>query len=123
MMDITYLYTWTNTEQTTLKREDEDGNIAFVPTDPANRDYAEFLASGAAAGPYTEPPVTWDIIRSKRDQLIKDSDWTMLPDATVNQTEWTEYRQILRDIPQTYDNPEDVVWPEPPSISGPNTIE
>jgi len=43
---MTYTYTWTDADQTTLKREDSDGNVAFVPTDPRNRDYAEFLASG-----------------------------------------------------------------------------
>ena len=53
---MTFSYTWANAEQTTLKREDSGGNIAFVPTDPANRDYAEFLASGATAAPYVEPP-------------------------------------------------------------------
>ena len=50
-----YTYTFTNAEERTLKREDERGNIAFVPTDPANRDYAEFLASDATAAPYVTP--------------------------------------------------------------------
>ena len=118
---ITFTYTWTNAEQTSLKREDTDGNVAFVPTDPANRDYAEFLAAGAVAESYTEPPITWDTIRSQRDQLIRDTDWTMIPGATVDQAQWAAYRQILRDLPQTYDNPEDVVWPTQPSTSGPNT--
>jgi len=53
---MTFSYTWSNAEQTSLKREDTDGNIAFVPADPANRDYAEFLASGATAAPYVAPP-------------------------------------------------------------------
>ena len=53
---MTYSYSWTNGEQSALKREDIDGNIAFIPADPANRDYAEFLASGAEAAPYVAPP-------------------------------------------------------------------
>jgi len=53
---MTYTYTWTNAEQTSLKREGTDGNVAFVPTDPANRDYAEFLESGATAADYVAPP-------------------------------------------------------------------
>ena len=53
---MSYTYTWTDAEQTTLKREDADGNIDFVSTDPANRDYAEFLASGATAADYVAPP-------------------------------------------------------------------
>ena len=51
-----FTYTWANAEQTTLKREDADGNVAFVPTDPVNRDYAEFLASGETAADYVAPP-------------------------------------------------------------------
>ena len=53
---MSYTYTFSNAEETTLKREDDQGNIAFVPTDPRNRDYAEFLASGATAAAYVEPP-------------------------------------------------------------------
>lgn len=53
---MTYTYTWTDADQTTLRREDSDGNVAFVPTDPANRDYAEFLSSGAKAVDYVAPP-------------------------------------------------------------------
>ena len=53
---MTYTYTFANAEETTLKREDEQGNIAFVPTDPRNRDYAEFLSSGSTASPYVAPP-------------------------------------------------------------------
>ena len=53
---MSYTYTWVSAEQVTLKREDAEGNVAFVPTDPANTDYAEFLASGAEAAPYVAPP-------------------------------------------------------------------
>ncbi len=52
----TYTYEWINAEQTSLKRTDAEGNVAFVPTDPANRDYAEFLSSGATAADYVAPP-------------------------------------------------------------------
>ncbi len=52
---MSYTYTFDNAEETSLKREDDQGNIAFVPTDPRNRDYAEFLSSGATAAAYVEP--------------------------------------------------------------------
>ena len=52
----TYTYEWTSAEQDSLKRTDAEGNVAFVPTDPANRDYAEFLSSGATASDYIAPP-------------------------------------------------------------------
>ena len=53
---MTFTYTFANAEETMLRREDEQGNIASVPTDPANRDYAEFLSSRAEAAPYVAPP-------------------------------------------------------------------
>ena len=48
-------YTWANAEQTSLKYED-NGQTWFIPTDPANRHYAEYLASGETAAPYVAPP-------------------------------------------------------------------
>ena len=53
---MTFTYTFADAEGISLKREDDQGNIAWVPTDPANRDYAEFLRSGAKAAPYVAPP-------------------------------------------------------------------
>tara|TARA_R100000951_G_scaffold88536_5_gene76577 strand:- start:51 stop:326 length:276 start_codon:yes stop_codon:yes gene_type:complete len=52
----TYTYEWTDAEQTSLKRTDAAGNVAFVPADPGNRDYAEFLSFGETAAEYVEPP-------------------------------------------------------------------
>lgn len=70
-----------------------------------------------------EQPSTWEGVRLKRDLLLKNSDWTMITGATVDQREWSQYRQILRDIPQTYANvkPEKIVWPVEPPVAGPNT--
>lgn len=54
---MSYIYEWANAEQTILKRIcTEHGECAWVPNDPANRDYAEFLSSGAIAVDYVEPP-------------------------------------------------------------------
>jgi len=57
---MSYTYTWANPEQTNLTREDDQGNVAFIPNDPGNRDYAGFLASGETAAPYVEPPAVVD---------------------------------------------------------------
>ena len=53
---MTYSYIFADAEETILKREDDQGNLAFIPADPLNRDYAEFLSSGSTAAPYVEPP-------------------------------------------------------------------
>ena len=41
-------------------------------------------------------------MRNYRDHLLKESDWTQLPDAPVNQQAWATYRQTLRDFPATW---------------------
>tara|TARA_Y100000004_G_scaffold69615_1_gene78156 strand:+ start:155 stop:517 length:363 start_codon:yes stop_codon:yes gene_type:complete len=100
---------------------------SYIPFDPDNTDYQEYLewiAEGNTPAPAPAETVDpWQAIREKRDALIRQSDWTMTPGATVDQAQWTAYRQVLRDLPQTYENAEDVVWPTVPSTSGPNTIE
>jgi hypothetical protein len=53
-------------------------------------------------------------IRSQRNTLLSESDWTQLVDAVVNQEAWAAYRQALRDIPQQEGFPSNVVWPEKP---------
>jgi len=68
-------------------------------------------------------PTTWEEVRSKRDVLLQQSDWTLTTGCTVDQREWSSYRQILRDIPQVFKSvsPDKIKWPEPPSTAGPNT--
>jgi hypothetical protein len=59
----------------------------------------------------------WRKIRKERNQLLKDSDYIMFPDITITtekKEEWTTYRQALRDIPQDYDSPDEVVYPDKP---------
>lgn len=48
-------------------------------------------------------------VRLRRDLLLKESDWTQLPDAPVDQARWAIYRQALRDLDMT--NPD---WPAKP---------
>jgi hypothetical protein len=58
----------------------------------------------------------WEIIRYQRNQYLTDCDWTQLPDSpltTENKTEWTVYRQSLRDITNQQD-PFNIVWPIKP---------
>lgn len=56
-------------------------------------------------------------LRRKRDKLLAASDYTQLPDAPLTaaqKTAWGTYRQQLRDLPETFDNPADVDWPRAP---------
>jgi hypothetical protein len=60
----------------------------------------------------------WIPFREQRDQLLKESDWTQISDYSLVTEEekalWAEYRQELRDLPTTYPNSEDIVWPSKP---------
>ena len=51
-------------------------------------------------------------IRTQRNQLLAESDWTQLADAPVDKTIWAVKRQALRDISLQDGFPFDVVWPE-----------
>ena len=99
---------------------------AHIPCLEGNRDYQEYLewvAEGNTAEAADTETLTWDVIRTTRDQILRDTDWTMTTGATVDQAQWAAYRQVIRDIPQTYKDktPDDVVWPTQPSTKGPNS--
>ncbi len=69
----TYTYEWNDAEQTALRRTDAEGNVAFVPADPANRDYAEFLSSEQAAAEYVAPPAPPEpTTEEKVNRLLSD---------------------------------------------------
>lgn len=56
----------------------------------------------------------WEPVKMRRNALLADCDWTQVADVVLSLEEkaaWQEYRQALRDIPQTFANPEDVIWP------------
>ncbi len=104
----------------------KDGKILSIPFDKENTDYQEYLkwvAEGNTAEAADKDILTWDSIRATRDQILRDTDWTMTTGATVDQAQWAAYRQVIRDIPQTYKDktPDDVVWPTQPSTKGPNS--
>lgn len=59
-------------------------------------------------------------IRSKRDKLLSDTDWTQTDDAPVStdgREAMRQYRQKLRDITAQSGFPSSVKWPEKPEIT------
>jgi hypothetical protein len=57
----------------------------------------------------------WERVREVRDRLLVESDWTQLSDvAAPNQAEWQQYRQALRDLTDSFDDPLDVTLPPKP---------
>jgi len=84
---------------------------------PDNADPAPDAASLDAAWPSVRDALGWDRVRAERDRLLTASDWTQMPDVELGAAEsqaWWDYRQTLRDVPQDFDTPDDVVWPETP---------
>lgn len=53
-------------------------------------------------------------IRYKRNQLLKDTDWTQVDDAPVNKQAYADYRQALRDITLQEGFPFNIEWPVAP---------
>ncbi len=53
-------------------------------------------------------------IRAARDAKLKESDWTQVADAPVDQAAWATYRQALRDVPEQEGFPTTVNWPVEP---------
>ena len=101
----------------------KNGKEYSIPVDEANTDYQEYLEWSKTNTVQDPDGLTWDDVRGIRDSILKDTDWTMTTGATVDQAQWAAYRQVIRDIPQTYKDktPDDVVWPTQPSTAGPNT--
>lgn len=56
------------------------------------------------------------VIRTKRNRLLAECDWTQLPTARITSEElaaWNTYRNALFDFPETC-NPTNPVWPIKP---------
>lgn len=58
-------------------------------------------------------------IRDKRDNLISETDYYLMPDYPLNPQNLEElkvYRQALRDVPEQEGFPRDVRWPDVPKF-------
>lgn len=63
--------------------------------------------------------IEWAAIRTRRDQLLRQTDFTQLPDYPATDAQRTQvktYRQALRDIPEQIEDPAKLVWPVLPAF-------
>ena len=61
--------------------------------------------------------VQWEDIRNLRNAYLKNSDIKMLSDFPLTDSQkqdWVNYRQALRDLPDSITDPFNVTWPTPP---------
>jgi hypothetical protein len=61
----------------------------------------------------------WQKIRSVRNSLLQASDIYILADRwekydANTKKLWSDYRQSLRDLPMSFSNPDEVIWPDKP---------
>jgi hypothetical protein len=67
------------------------------------------------------------LLRVQRDKLLEETDKYTLPDwpheSIEERSRWTTYRQALRDLPSTTEDPANPVWPEKPPLPSGNTRE
>lgn len=96
-------------------------DILLNPGDGIIEGYHDRLQYKIIDGVPTEyTPDINPVVRTIRNGLLEDSDWTQSPDSpltTEKKTEWATYRQALRDVPATNSSVTDidsVVWPTKP---------
>tara|TARA_R100000329_G_scaffold65662_6_gene58028 strand:+ start:1198 stop:1635 length:438 start_codon:yes stop_codon:yes gene_type:complete len=56
----------------------------------------------------------WKIVRNRRNSLLEETDWRASSDLTLSDA-WKNYRNELRQIPQTQTDPYNITWPTEPS--------
>ncbi len=64
--------------------------------------------------------VKWLKVRELRNKLLSESDLNVVSDKWHSYTDknaWINYRQILRNIPQQFMNPDNIAWPEKPGVN------
>ncbi len=74
----------------------------------AQTDYNNETQRVAAARDY------WEELRTKRNQLLAETDYLALSDVTLS-TDMRTYRQALRDLPANTSDAANPVWPTKPS--------
>lgn len=92
---------------------DENGKIQAVSVDLTEEEKQAKQAEEAANG--TDAERAMRSLREQRNSKLAETDWSQgadVPDAIKNA--YTSYRQALRDITKTHNNPRTVEWPDKP---------
>lgn len=92
--------------------EDRLGDLSWL-----GEDYADL--GWFVVGEEAEPAVATaaDLEWERAKQLLRDSDWSVLPDVPMTAGErdsWIEYRRALREIRLQAGFPTEIVWPAAP---------
>jgi len=104
-------YVWNGSEWTLEQNTSEIDRFGFTLADFPDAPIPEMPAYNPDERALEQEA---DEVRTQRDALLSQSDWTQVPDAPVDQSAWAEYRQALRDVPEQAGFPQEVVWPQIP---------
>ena len=85
-----------------------NGNVPFTPEEEAEWDAMEAEWAAGAEARAAEK------VRTKRNAMLAETDWTQVADAPVDKAAWATYRQALRDMPQQGGFPTTITWPVKP---------
>lgn len=101
---------------------------ADIPDDREYRIAWKLVGNKIQVDPVLKRSIDLEIVRTERNRLLEESDMKVLPDLYSEMTEeeqykWNNYRKILRDIPELFPNPEDVVWPVAPDAGDPTITQ
>ena len=131
-MNITFPSNLTNVDSDTLAQfhtykvvtvaiDDSDYTKNYeegTPTPSGSVYVQNWLITSASAEEITERENTqWDDVRTERNRLLTECDWTQFQDSPISGsklTEWQTYRQSLRDI-TSQSNPFEISWPVKPT--------
>ena len=92
-------------------RNENGVDIQLTPEEETARDAEE------ATWEEEKPARAMEGLRGNRNTLLADSDWTQASDSPLTdevKAEWTVYREELRDLPESVEDPADPTWPTPP---------
>ena len=92
-------------------RNENGVDIQLTPEEETARDAEE------ATWEEEKPARAMEGLRGNRNTLLADSDWTQVSDSPLTdevKAEWTVYREELRDLPESVEDPADPTWPTPP---------
>ena len=88
-----------------------------TPTQSGSVYVQNWLITSASVEEITDREnIQWNEVRSERNRLLTECDWTQMSDTPISGsklTEWQTYRQSLRDI-TSQSNPFEVTWPTKP---------
>lgn len=79
-----------------------------------NTGYSVSIASDGFSFTPKIVTLSWNDIRARREGELARTDYTQMADWPGDKEVWALYRQELRDIPQNFSDPNEVVWPTPP---------